>query len=62
MVGPWIANGGPEEEAVELGLGQRVGALLLDRVLGADDEKGGGEGPGGGVGGDLSFLHRLQQR
>ena len=29
-----------EHEAVELGFGQRVGALHLDRVLGGEDEEG----------------------
>ena len=29
-----------EQEAVELGLGQRIGAFLLDRVLGGEDEEG----------------------
>ena len=33
-----------EHEAVELGLGQRVGALLLDRVLGGEDEERAGRG------------------
>jgi hypothetical protein len=29
-----------EHEAIELGFGQRVGALQLDRVLGGEDEEG----------------------
>ena len=32
-----------EEEAVELGLGQRVGALEFDRVLGGEDEERAGQ-------------------
>jgi hypothetical protein len=35
-----IADDDLEHEAVELGLGQRVGALLLDRVLRREDEEG----------------------
>ena len=33
-----------EHEAVELGLGERIGAFLLDRVLGGEDEEGGDRG------------------
>ena len=50
-----------EEEAVELGLGQREGALVLDRVLGGDDHEGVGQRPGGAAGGDLALGHRLEQ-
>src|SRR5690606_39965042 len=48
-----------EEEAVELGLGQRVGALVLDGVLGRGHQEGVGERAGGAVDGDLAFLHGL---
>jgi hypothetical protein len=51
-----------EHEAVELGLGQRVGALLLDRVLGGEDEERLRQRVGGPAGGDLVLLHRLEQR
>ena len=37
--GVGVADGDPRGEAVALGLGQRVGALHLDRVLGRDDHE-----------------------
>ena len=36
-----------EHEAVELSLGQRVGSLLLDGVLGGEHEEGRRQGPRG---------------
>ena len=51
-----------EQEPVELRLGQRVGALVLDRVLRRGDEERVGERPGHAVGRDLALLHRLEQR
>ena len=50
-----------EEEAVELGLGQRVGPVHLDRVLGGDDEERRGQRPGLVGDGDVVLLHRLEQ-
>ena len=50
------------EEAVALGLGQRVGALVLDRVLGGEHEERVGQRVRDAVDGDLALLHRLQQR
>ena len=50
-----------EEEAVELGLGQRVGALLLERVLRGHDEERLLELADLAAGGDLLFLHRFEQ-
>ena len=38
-----IADVDAEEEAVELRLGQRIGALVLDRILGRGDEERGGQ-------------------
>jgi hypothetical protein len=35
-----VAQAEADEEAVELGLGEREGALVIDRVLGGDDEEG----------------------
>ena len=40
LLGGRVVDLDEEHEAVELGLGQRVGALLLDRVLGGEDEEG----------------------
>ena len=52
----------PEEEAVELALGQAVGALLLDRVLGGDHHERWCERVRHPVGGDLALLHGLEER
>ncbi len=50
-----------EHEAVELGLGEGVGAFLFDGVLGGHDEKGFGEAVLDAAGGDLVFLHGFQE-
>ena len=49
------------EEAVELGLGQPVGAGLLDGVLGGDDHERVADLVGHTVDGDASLLHDLEQ-
>src|SRR4029453_6783742 len=36
---PWVADAEAQQEAVELGLRQRIGALVLDRVLRREDEE-----------------------
>ena len=51
-----------EEEAVELGLGQRVRALVLDRVLRGEDEERLGQLPRRPLDRHLPLLHRLEQR
>jgi hypothetical protein len=53
---------GLHEEAVELGLGQPVGAGLLDRVLGGDDHERPAHRVRDAVDGDPALLHDLQQR
>ena len=50
-----------EHEAVDLGLGQGVCALLFDGVLGRQDEEGGVDGIGAVADGDLSFLHGFEE-
>ena len=50
-----------EQEAVELRLGQRVGAFLLDRVLGGQHVEGFGQRVGGARHRHVMFLHGLQQ-
>ena len=50
-----------EHEAVELGLGQRVGSLLLDRVLGGQDEERIGQAVPLAAHGHLPLLHGLQE-
>ena len=56
-----IAEPDPEHEAVELGLGQGERALVLDRVLGGDDEERIGHRVGRAVDRRLALLHALEQ-
>ena len=49
------------QEAVELGLGQVVGTLLLHRILGGEDHEQLGQGVGALADGDLLLGHGLQQ-
>ena len=51
-----------EHEAVELRLGQRIGAFHLDRVLRGQDEERLFQRIAAPAGRDLVLLHRLQQR
>ena len=56
-----IIHSDEEHETVELGFGEGIGSLLLDRVLGGEHEEGFLElviGPGHG---HPLFLHRLEQ-
>ena len=57
-----IAEAGAEQEAIELRLRERVGALVLDRVLGREHQEGALERAGQPVRGHLPLLHRLEQR
>ena len=56
-----VADDDLEQESIELGLGQRVDALLFEGVLRGEHEEGRGEHVGGALDGDLSLLHRLKQ-
>ena len=56
-----VADEDLEHEPVDLGLGQRVGALRLDGVLGRHDEERVGRGEGLAADRDLPLLHDLQQ-
>ena len=56
-----IAHRDLDHEPVDLGLGQRVGALVLDRILGGQDQKRSGQLVGVDVDGDPALLHALQQ-
>ena len=56
-----VADGDAHQEAVELALGQREGALVLDGVLGGHDEERRVEGVGVAVDGDLALGHGLEQ-
>ena len=51
-----------EHEAVQLRLGQRIGAFLLDRVLRGDGEERVGQRIGLLADGHFALLHGLQQR
>ena len=51
-----------EHEAIELRLGQRIRAFLLDRILRREDEERLIERIGPAGGGDVVLLHRLEQR
>ena len=51
-----------EHEPVELGLGERVGPFLLDRVLRRQDEERVGQAVPLAADGHLPLLHRLEQR
>ena len=62
LVGARIAELGLDEEAVELGLGQRERSLLLDRVLGREHEERIRQRTGRAVNRDLLLGHRLEQR
>ena len=50
-----------EHEAIKLGLGQGVGAFLLDGVLGGHHDEGFFERVGLAAHGDLALLHGFQQ-
>ena len=56
-----IADDHLEHEAVNLGFGQRIGSLLLDRVLRGQDEKRLVERERLVADRDLMLLHRLQR-
>ena len=60
-VGVGVAERHPHEEPVELGLRQRVGALVLDGVRGREHVEGLRQGEGLPLDGDLVLLHRLEQ-
>ena len=57
-----VAEGDPQQEAVELGLGQRVGALVLHRVGGRQHVERARQPVGLALDGHLALLHRLEQR
>ena len=57
-----IADADPQEEAVELRLGQRIGPLQLDGVLRGDDQEGLPERERLPLHRDLRLLHGFQQR
>jgi hypothetical protein len=62
VLDPWVAEGGAQEEAVELRLREREGALVFDRVLGREEQERRGQVPGGAVDRNLVLGHRLEER
>jgi hypothetical protein len=57
-----IGDGQLHQEAVELGLGQRIGALRFDGVLRGHHDERLGKGTRDAVDRDLVILHRLEER
>ena len=57
-----IAHRDAHEEAIDLRLGQRVGALEIDRVLRREDQEGEGQLEAVAFDRDLALLHRFEQR
>ncbi len=57
-----IAERRLEEEAVELGFGEREDALVVERILGREDQERARQRVGFAVDGDLALGHRLEQR
>ena len=62
FLGGRILDHDVEHEAIELRLGQRIGAFLLDRILRREHEQRPLEVVADAGDGDLVFLHRLEQR
>ena len=56
-----VADAHPDQEAVQLSLGQRIGALVLDRVLRGQHEERTFQRPGSIIGRHLALLHGLEQ-
>jgi len=57
-----VANAEPDEKAIELGLGQRVGPVELLGVLRCDDEERVFELVGFTVDRNLTFIHGFEER
>ena len=57
-----IINNHLQHEAVDLGLGQRISALLFERVLSGENEKRIGQPIGDIAERDLALLHGFEQR
>jgi hypothetical protein len=57
-----IAQPQPQHEAVNLRLGERVGAVMLDRVLRGDDHEGRAQAIGHALDRDVPLGHRFKER
>ncbi len=62
LVAGGVAERDPGQEPVELGLGERVGAFVLDRVGGREHAERRRQRERLALDGDLVLLHRLEQR
>lgn len=56
-----VAEAEADEEAVELRFGERERALVVDGILGGDEEEGPLEIVLGAIGGDLAFGHGFEE-
>ena len=57
-----IAHLDAHQEAIELGFGERIRAVVLDRILCGNDKKRVGQRKRFAVDGDLRIVHRFEQR
>ena len=57
-----IAHAETHEEAVQLRLRQRIGALMIDRILRRQDDERLRKRIGGRIDANLRFVHRLEHR
>ena len=58
----WVAHGHAHQEPVHLGLGQRIGSVMFQRVLRRNHQERIGQLVVRPVQGDVVLFHRLQQR
>jgi len=56
-----VAHADPHQEAIELRFRERIGAVMLDRILRGNHEKRIGQRERFAVDGDLRFIHGFEQ-
>ena len=57
-----ISDANLQQKAVQLRLGQRIGAFEVHRILGGKDGEPGGQRAADAVAGDLALFHAFEQR
>ncbi len=62
LSGIGVADAQAHQEAIELRFGQRIGAVVFDRILGGDHHEGTRQRVGAAVDGDLALVHGFEQR